>query len=154
MAGIRRTLGVAPRARKRPMSTEDRRSAVHAMGDRMIDVRDRAVLLVGYAGGPRPTGWSRVASGDSHSPLTSTSEGLGAGCRCQPTGRRRPAPGSLTGEAQADRGPVDRPRDAAMLGGRREAQLDPPSATSRTGWPRPGGRLLVVTGPRFPRFAS
>lgn len=53
MAGIRRTLGVAPRARKRPVSTADLRAAVHAMGDRLIDIRDRAILLVGYAGGFR-----------------------------------------------------------------------------------------------------
>lgn len=52
MAGNRRTLGVAP-VRKRAISTEDLRSACADMGDRLIDVRDRAVLLVGYAGGFR-----------------------------------------------------------------------------------------------------
>lgn len=52
MAGNRRTLGVAP-VRKRAVSTDDLRSACTDMGDRLIDVRDRAVLLLGYAGGFR-----------------------------------------------------------------------------------------------------
>lgn len=53
MAGIRNELGVAPRARKRGVSTDDLRAAVGAMGDRLIDVRDRALLLVGFASGFR-----------------------------------------------------------------------------------------------------
>lgn len=49
MAGTRRTLGTAPR-RKRAVSTDELRAACLLMGDRLIDTRDRAVLLVGYAG--------------------------------------------------------------------------------------------------------
>lgn len=49
MAGTRRTLGTAPR-RKRAASTDELRAACLVMGDRLIDTRDRAVLLGGYAG--------------------------------------------------------------------------------------------------------
>lgn len=49
-SGVRRKVGVAPRQRKRGVSTDDLRAACRSMGDRLIDVRDRAILLVGYAG--------------------------------------------------------------------------------------------------------
>ena len=50
MRGIRNELGVAPRRRKKPVTTEDLRAAISGMGDRLIEQRDRALLLVGYAG--------------------------------------------------------------------------------------------------------
>lgn len=52
MAGIRRMLGVA-RTQKRGISTDDLRAAVAELGGRPIEVRDRVVLLVGFAGGFR-----------------------------------------------------------------------------------------------------
>lgn len=52
MKGIRRMLGVAPQ-RKKGLSTEDLRAVTTSLGDRPIDVRDRAILLVGFAGGFR-----------------------------------------------------------------------------------------------------
>lgn len=52
-AGINRRLKVAPRNRKRDISTDDLRAACQAMGGRLIDHRDRALLLVGFAGGFR-----------------------------------------------------------------------------------------------------
>lgn len=51
--GIGRRLREAPRHRKRAISTDDLRAASMAMGGRLIDLRDRALLLVGYAGGLR-----------------------------------------------------------------------------------------------------
>ncbi|MCL4116351.1 UNVERIFIED_CONTAM: hypothetical protein GTU68_007097 [Idotea baltica] len=48
--GIRRTLGVAPRHRKSGLSTADIRAIVTSLdGTRLIDVRDAAILLVGFA---------------------------------------------------------------------------------------------------------
>jgi site-specific recombinase XerD len=52
MAGLRRVLGVAP-TRKRGITTGDVRAAVMALGERPIDRRDRALLLLGFAGGFR-----------------------------------------------------------------------------------------------------
>jgi site-specific recombinase XerD len=52
MKGIRRTLGVAP-TQKRGVSTADVRAAVAELGDRLIDDRDRLILLLGFAGGFR-----------------------------------------------------------------------------------------------------
>lgn len=50
MAGIRRRKGTAP-AGKRPVVTEDMRAMVGTLDSgRMLDVRDRALLLVGFAG--------------------------------------------------------------------------------------------------------
>jgi len=52
MKGIRRSLGVAP-TQKRGITTADVRAAVTGLGERLIDHRDRALLLVGFAGGFR-----------------------------------------------------------------------------------------------------
>jgi integrase len=49
MSGIRRRKGTAP-ARKRPLVTTDVRALLAALGRRPIDVRDRALVLVGFAG--------------------------------------------------------------------------------------------------------
>ncbi|HTT92595.1 MAG TPA: site-specific integrase, partial [Acidimicrobiales bacterium] len=53
MRGVRRALGVAPRHQKRAVTTEEIAAAVDQLGNRLIDRRDRALLLVGYAGGMR-----------------------------------------------------------------------------------------------------
>jgi site-specific recombinase XerD len=52
LAGTRRRLGVA-RAQKVALGVDDVRSMVAALGDSAIDVRDRALLLVGFAGALR-----------------------------------------------------------------------------------------------------
>lgn len=52
MAGIRRRKGVAPKT-KRPILTEDLRAMLDALLDGLFGVRDRAILLVGFAGGFR-----------------------------------------------------------------------------------------------------
>jgi len=50
MKGIRRQIGVAPKNRKSGLSTADVRAIVTNLdGNKMIDVRDRALLLVGFA---------------------------------------------------------------------------------------------------------
>ncbi len=49
MKGIRRTKGTAP-AQKTAALTEDIRTMVEASGDRTIDVRDRTLILLGFAG--------------------------------------------------------------------------------------------------------
>lgn len=53
MAGLRRMLGVAP-ARKKALVTADLRAMVAALSpSKPLDVRDRALLLLGFAGGMR-----------------------------------------------------------------------------------------------------
>ncbi len=52
MRGVRRALGVAPH-QKRAVTTEEIAAAVAQLGDRLIDHRDRALLLLGFAGGMR-----------------------------------------------------------------------------------------------------
>jgi integrase len=49
MKGIRRTKGTAP-AQKAPALTDDIRAMVDPAGDGMIGARDRALILVGFAG--------------------------------------------------------------------------------------------------------
>lgn len=49
MAGIRRTIGVAQQG-KVPVLTADLRRMVGTLDDRVIGIRDRALLLVGFAG--------------------------------------------------------------------------------------------------------
>jgi len=51
-AGIRRERGVAPRA-KTALLVDELRAAIATCGERRIDVRDRALLLVGFAGALR-----------------------------------------------------------------------------------------------------
>jgi site-specific recombinase XerD len=48
MKGIRRTLGVAP-AQKTPALTDDIRAMVDAAGNGIIGLRDRALILIGFA---------------------------------------------------------------------------------------------------------
>lgn len=50
--GIRRTYGTA-HSKKQALETSDIRSMVGLLGDRLIDVRDRALILVGFAGALR-----------------------------------------------------------------------------------------------------
>ena len=52
MRGIRRILGVAP-DKKRAVTTADIRTAVTRTETRQIDIRDRMVLLLGFASGMR-----------------------------------------------------------------------------------------------------
>lgn len=49
MSGIRRTIGTAAR-RKAPVTLDDLRAMVRATGDDLRGLRDRALLLVGWAG--------------------------------------------------------------------------------------------------------
>ena len=52
MRGVRRTRGVAQREAK-PLLREDLFRVLNAMGEGMKDARDRALLLIGFAGGFR-----------------------------------------------------------------------------------------------------
>jgi len=52
LAGICRERGIAPRP-KAALLVDELRSALHACGERRIDVRDRALLLIGFAGALR-----------------------------------------------------------------------------------------------------
>lgn len=52
MRGIRRALGVAQRQAK-PLLRDDLFNILESMGGRQIDIRDAAVLLIGFAGGFR-----------------------------------------------------------------------------------------------------
>lgn len=52
MSGIRRLLKRSP-TRKTGLSTEQLRAIVSGLGDRPIELRDRALLLLGFAGGLR-----------------------------------------------------------------------------------------------------
>jgi site-specific recombinase XerD len=49
MRGIRRSLGVAPRHQKRAVATADIKAAVGPLGDGPAELRDRLVLLLGFA---------------------------------------------------------------------------------------------------------
>ena len=50
LKGVRRQIGVAPKHRKTGLSTADVRAIIEGLdGTRMIDVRDKALLLVGFA---------------------------------------------------------------------------------------------------------
>ncbi|MDQ6782597.1 MAG: integrase, partial [Actinomycetota bacterium] len=52
--GVRRLLGVAPKARKTGILTADVKAAVDAIDlDTVAGVRDRVLLLLGFAGGMR-----------------------------------------------------------------------------------------------------
>jgi site-specific recombinase XerC len=52
LKGIRRTIGTAQKC-KAPLLTKDLRKIVEDLPEGLIGVRDRALLLVGYAGGFR-----------------------------------------------------------------------------------------------------
>lgn len=89
MRGIRRALGVAPRHQKRAITTEEIAAALDQLDDRrLLDVRDRALLLVGYAGGMRRGELAALAVKD----VVSVPEGLLVGLRrskTDPEGRGR-----------------------------------------------------------------
>lgn len=70
--GVRRTLGVAPRRQVSPAVTSEIRRMVEGLGDRAIDVRDRAILLLGFAGAFRRSELAALDVDD----VTETDEGL------------------------------------------------------------------------------
>jgi site-specific recombinase XerD len=70
-AGIRRTHGKAPDAKEAAV-TEVVAAMVAPLGDRLIDVRDRAILLLGFAGALRRSEISALDVGD----VVETGEGL------------------------------------------------------------------------------
>ena len=63
-AGIRRDLGAAPDA-KDPLLTADVRRLVEALPDGLLGARDRALLLVGFAGGFRRSELVSLDVGDA-----------------------------------------------------------------------------------------
>jgi integrase len=71
MKGIRRTLGTAP-SQKAPALTEDIRAMVDAADDGLIGVRDRALMLLGFAGAFRRSELVRLDVKD----CTFTKDGL------------------------------------------------------------------------------
>ena len=71
LQGIRRRHGSAP-AQKSPLSLEELRRMVEPLSDRPIDVRDRALLLLGFAGALRR---SEIVGLDWHH-LTEDRDGL------------------------------------------------------------------------------
>lgn len=70
--GVRRRVGVAPRRQVSPAVTGELRRMVEGCGDRPIEVRDRALLLVGFAGAFRRSELSALDAGD----VEETPEGL------------------------------------------------------------------------------
>ena len=71
LKGIRRTLGTAQPA-KEPLLTADIRQMLDALGDGLLGSRDRALLLVGFAGGFRR---SEIVSLDVED-VSETADGL------------------------------------------------------------------------------
>jgi integrase len=71
MAGIRRTKGVAP-AQKAPAVTADLRAMIGTLADDLLSARDRALLLLGFAGAFRRSELVGLDAGD----VTFTEEGL------------------------------------------------------------------------------
>lgn len=71
LAGIRRTLGTAP-AQKAALEPEDVRDLVAALPDTLMGLRDKALILLGFAGGFRRGELAALRLGD----LVFTSEGL------------------------------------------------------------------------------
>jgi integrase len=63
MRGIRRALGVAPR-QKRAVTTADIKAAVAHLGDTPAERRDRAILLVGFAGAMRRSELAAITVAD------------------------------------------------------------------------------------------
>jgi site-specific recombinase XerD len=71
MKGIRRLLGTAP-VQKQAVTPADIRAAVTRTGDRPIDVRDRLILLLGFASGMRRSELANLQTSD----IVSAPEGL------------------------------------------------------------------------------
>lgn len=63
-AGLRRTVGIAPRRQAHPLSTAEIRRIVEHIDDDIRGRRDRALILVGYAGALRRSELSALAVGD------------------------------------------------------------------------------------------
>lgn len=63
LAGMRRTLGVAP-DRARPLSVAEMQQIARAMPDTLAGVRDRALLLVGFAAALRRSELASLVVGD------------------------------------------------------------------------------------------
>ena len=57
MRGIKRTRGCAQREAK-PLLRDDLLLVLDAMGDGLKDIRDRALLLIGFAGAYGAPSWS------------------------------------------------------------------------------------------------
>jgi len=64
LKGIRRTIGTAQKC-KAPLLTRDLKKIIEHLPDGLIGVRDRALLLVGYAGGFRRSELARLAVEDA-----------------------------------------------------------------------------------------
>ncbi|MHB8295042.1 MAG: site-specific integrase [Acidimicrobiales bacterium] len=64
MRGVRRALGVAPRHQKRAVTTEEVKAAVAQLGEGLAEMRDKVVLLVGFAGGMRRSELAGIAVTD------------------------------------------------------------------------------------------
>ena len=71
LKGIRRTLGVAP-TRKAPVRADHLREIAPKLGDTLQEVRDKAILLVGYAGAFRRSELAALTVDD----LTFVAEGV------------------------------------------------------------------------------
>jgi integrase len=63
LKGIRRTVGTAQPG-KRPLFTEQLRAMIRALPENLQGVRDRAILLIGFAGGFRRSELARLAIED------------------------------------------------------------------------------------------
>jgi integrase len=63
MRGVRRAFGVAPR-QKRAVTTTDIAAAVTHLDDTLANLRDRVILLVGYAGAMRRSELAAVTAAD------------------------------------------------------------------------------------------
>ena len=72
LKGIRRTLGTAPTKRRAPLITTDVREMVGRLPDTLLGARDRALLLLGFAGAFRRSELVGIDFED----LTFTSDGL------------------------------------------------------------------------------
>jgi hypothetical protein len=64
LRGVRREHGTAAQRQARPLLREDLFIILGAMGDRIKDLRDRALLLIGFAGGFRRSELVSVDLGD------------------------------------------------------------------------------------------
>lgn len=63
LKGIRRTAGTAQRG-KRPLFTDDLRAMIAALPENLQGLRDRALLLIGYAGGFRRSELAALTTSD------------------------------------------------------------------------------------------
>lgn len=63
-AGLRRTVGVAPKRLSHPLTTEEIRRVVEAIPDDLRGARDRALILTGFAGALRRSEVAALTLGD------------------------------------------------------------------------------------------